>query len=204
MAATRALFCEIVANRVLRRYNEDNPGPKGLLLLSQLLVGPFSPFQGAPKDVLEENNGFSWLTKSRFGRKKNKKLPALEIAIISESKIFLSSSACQRVVRAIYEGRVVYTPTSFMDILPDHYKVKPISLYDPLTAPILDHYRLPVPRISNILETCQFAGLLALYLLVMAKRDVAHMRPVEIVFDAYSLGCMRNSNRSTVIVSKTY
>jgi hypothetical protein len=33
----------------------------------------------------------------------------LEVAIISESKVFLSSSACQKVIDAVYRGRIVYT-----------------------------------------------------------------------------------------------
>jgi hypothetical protein len=37
------------------------------------------------------------------------KMTALEIALISESKIFLSGSACQKVIDAVYRGRIVYT-----------------------------------------------------------------------------------------------
>ncbi|KAH8815128.1 hypothetical protein F5884DRAFT_666302 [Xylogone sp. PMI_703] len=186
VCVTRAILCEIVANRILRRYHEDDPGPKGLLLLSQILVGGFYPFQGAPKEVLEENSHFVWVMKAESAHKR--KLPALEIAIISESKLFLSSSACQRVVNAIYEGRVVYTPTTFMDILPDHYKYKPISLYDPDSAPPLDHYRLIVPRISNILEISRFIILLALYLSVMLDRDPSTFGASEIIFDVFAFG----------------
>ncbi|RFU32051.1 hypothetical protein B7463_g4332, partial [Scytalidium lignicola] len=186
VSVTRAILCEIVANRILRRYHEDDPGPKGLLLLSQILVGGFYPFQGAPKEVLEENNHFAWIMKAQS--KRRRKLPALEIAIISESKLFLSSSACQRVLSAIYEGRVVYTPNTFMDILPDHYKYKPISLYDPRNAPLLNHYRLIVPRTSNILEICRFIVLLVLYLLVMLDRNSTTFGGMEVVFDIFAFG----------------
>ncbi|KAF0640231.1 hypothetical protein FPSE5266_20211 [Fusarium pseudograminearum] len=34
----RAILCELLASRVLRRFHEDNPGPQGLLLLSHILV----------------------------------------------------------------------------------------------------------------------------------------------------------------------
>ncbi|KAG0651002.1 Anaphase-promoting complex subunit 2 [Hyphodiscus hymeniophilus] len=85
---TRALLCELIANRILRRFHEDNPGSQGLLLLAQILVGGFDPFQGAPEEVLEEQSNMPWTSKRRTGNKR--KLPALEIAIITESKTFLS------------------------------------------------------------------------------------------------------------------
>ena len=97
------MLCELVASRILRRFNEDNPDRKGLLLLGQILVGGFDPFQGAPDEVVPENSNLSWTVERRIGYKR--KLPALEIAIVSDSKMFLSSSACQRVVTAIHEGR---------------------------------------------------------------------------------------------------
>jgi hypothetical protein len=151
-----------------------------------MLVGGFDPFQGAPEEVIREQSTLSWTSKSRTGYKR--KLPALEIAIITESKTFLSSSACQRVVSAIYEGRVVYTPTSFIDILPDHYKQKPISLYNPRKAPVLNQYRLIVPRTRNYLEICQFVILLVLFVLVMADRDPSAFGAVELLFMVYTCG----------------
>lgn len=117
-----------------------------------------------------------------------RKLPALEIAIISESKVFLSSSACQMVVAAIYEGRVIYTPTSFIDILPDHYKQKPIALYNPRQAPILNQYRLIVPRTRNVLEVAQFIVLLFLFLFIMVNRNPSTFGGVELAFIIYTLG----------------
>jgi hypothetical protein len=186
VCTTRALLCELIANRVLRRFHEDSPGSHGLLLLAQILVGGFDPFQGAPHSVVPEHDNLAWTFTSRTGYKR--KLPALEIAIITESKTFLASSACQRVVNAIYKGRVVYTPTSFIDILPDHYKQKPISLYNPRKAPLLNQYRLIVPRTRNFLEICQFIILLLLFLFIMAERDPSEFSTREIIFIIYSLG----------------
>ncbi|PQE31329.1 nonselective cation channel protein [Rutstroemia sp. NJR-2017a WRK4] len=186
ICTTRAHLCEIVANRVLRRFHEDHDGTEGLLLLSRILVGAFDPFQGAPKEVLRDINRFSWVVQTRTGSQR--RLPALEIAIISESKTFLSSSACQKVVSAIYEGRVIYTPTAFIDILPDHYKNKPISLYNPQEAPLFNQYRLIVPRTRNYLEVCQFLILLGLYLSVMTNRDPSTFGGLEAVFIIYTLG----------------
>ena len=88
----------------------------------------------------------------------------------------------------VFEGRVVYTPTSFIDILPDHYKQKPISLYNPRKAPLFNQYRLIVPRTRNILEVCQFIILLVLFLYVMADRDPSIFGMVELIFIIFALG----------------
>jgi hypothetical protein len=89
-----------------------------------------------------------------------------------------------------YEGRVVYTPTSFIDILPDHYKQKPISLYNPRKAPMLNQYRLIVPRTRNILEICHFLVLLVLFVFVMADRDPSTISLTEVAFIVYTCGCV--------------
>ena len=183
---TRAVFCELVANRVLRRFDEDNPGRRGLLLLANILVAGFEPFQNAPDYILQENNAFHWAVQKRGGYER--KSTALEIGIISEAKTFLSSPACQKIVDAIYHGRIVYTPSSFMDILPDHYKHKPIALYDPRKAPLLNQYRLTVPRTRNMLDVFQFFVLLVLYVLVMENQDKLAFTTYELVFSIYAFG----------------
>ncbi|KAF3919759.1 hypothetical protein ABW20_dc0108271 [Dactylellina cionopaga] len=181
---TRAILCELVATRILRRFHEDNPGPDGLLLLANILVAGFSPFQGAPEDVQQEN-----LPKEHWAVAYKSRHPSLEIAIVSQSKLFLSSGACQLVVNAIYIGRIIYTPTTFIDIIPDHYKYRPISLYDPRKAPTLNQYRLMVPRTRNVIEVFEFMCLLGLYIWVMVKRPPPHKYPMaEIFFAFYACG----------------
>ena len=87
---SRATLCEVVATRILRRFGENNPGPQGLLLLSNILIAGFEPFQNAPQEVRREaSRSSAW--------NYHNTLPALEIAILSESKHFLSSTHCQRV-----------------------------------------------------------------------------------------------------------
>ncbi|KFY49579.1 hypothetical protein V495_00561 [Pseudogymnoascus sp. VKM F-4514 (FW-929)] len=158
-----------------------------LLLLANILVAGFEPFQNAPDEILQKKpNALQWPVQKRGGYER--KLPALEVAIISESKTFLSSSACQKVVDAVYRGQVVYTPLSFVDILPDHYKHNPISLDDPRKAPLLNQYRLIVPRFRGIIEVCQFAVLLVLYVLAMIRREGLKITSYEIVFCAYATG----------------
>ncbi|KAL8951944.1 MAG: hypothetical protein Q9222_002128 [Ikaeria aurantiellina] len=184
---TRATLCELLANRVLRKWDEDNPGHAGLLLLANILVAGFEPFQNAPEEIIQEEQlTTSWAVQKRGGYER--KSTALELAIISESKTLLSSSACQKLVEAVYDGRVVYTPISFIDILPDHYKHKHISLYHPKKAPLLNQYRLIVPRTRNILDIGQFIVLLTLYLLVMRHHKHAHITVPEIAFCAYAWG----------------
>ncbi|KAI1616583.1 hypothetical protein EDD36DRAFT_429474 [Exophiala viscosa] len=188
---TRALLCELVAEKILRRYNEQNPGPRGLLKLANILVAGFEPFQGAPEEVCKQSvHAMHWAAQRKGGRIE-RKLTALEVAIISVSKSFLASSACQKVVDAIYRGKLVYTPNSFIDIIPDHWKKRPISLYDPRRAPLLNQYRLIVPRTRNLVELSHFILLLALYIAVMAGRE-SRLRTdyslVEGVFDVYCAG----------------
>lgn len=91
-------------------------------------------------------------------------------------------------VDAIYQGSVIYTPSSFIDIIPDHYKQKPISIYDPREAPLLNQYRLIVPRTRNILEVFQFVILLGLYFAFMTERDASQFSLVEACFAIYAFG----------------
>ena len=193
---TRANLCELVAGRVLRRYDEDHEGRHGLLKVANVLVAGFEPFQNAPKEIIRAHRTeSSWTIRYNLARPEAERmLTALEVAIISEAKGFLSVSACQKIVENVYRGRIIYTPTSFIDILPDHYKYRGISLYDPKRAPYLNQYRLIVPRTRNIIEATQFIILLALYLLMMANREhiigPKHLKYTvyELFFDMFALG----------------
>ena len=188
---TRALLCEVIAEKILRRTNEHNPGPRGLLLLANILVSGFEPFQNAPEEVARENSHAMHWAVQRKGGKIERKLTCLEVAIVSESKSLLASTACQKVVNAIYRGKLVYTPNSFIDIIPDHWKHKPISLYDPRSAPPLNQYRLAVPRTRNVLEICHFLILLTLYILVFSRRKrhlTTSYTTLELIFDIYAAG----------------
>ncbi|OAQ72219.1 nonselective cation channel [Pochonia chlamydosporia 170] len=178
---TRATLCELIATRILRRFGEDHEGTDGLLLLAHVLVAGFEPFQNAPDHIREEAEAKTSWTYHRT-------LPALEVAILTESKHFLSSSTCHNIITAIYEGRIIYTPSTFWDIIPDHYKLKPISLYDPRESPLLNQYRLIVPRNRNILESIQFAILLGLYIGVMLAREKSKLTGLEAAFAIYAFG----------------
>ncbi|KAI8683053.1 hypothetical protein NCS56_00429100 [Fusarium sp. Ph1] len=183
----RAILCELLASRVLRRFHEDNPGPQGLLLLAHILVEGFDPFQGAPEHMERRGRRPQWPGASQDGSGSERKVTALELAIVSESKFFISSSACQRAVDAVHNGQIIYTPLSFMDILPDHYKRRPISLYDPRTAPLLNHHRLIVPSNRNLIELVHFVILLALYVMTMVSRH-SEVNMWEFAFCVYTAG----------------
>ncbi|KAJ6786701.1 hypothetical protein PWT90_08788 [Aphanocladium album] len=178
---TRATLCEIIATRILRRFGEDHDGSEGLLFLAHVLVAGFDPYQNAPRHVRAA-------AERRIWRGYHRTLPSLEVAILTESKHFLSSTTCQKVVAAIYEGRIIYTPSTQWDIIPDHYKLKPISLYEPRDSPLLNQYRLIVPRTRNILESIQFAILLALYTALMVARDKEDLTVTECAFAVYAFG----------------
>lgn len=89
---------------------------------------------------------------------------------------------------AIYEGRIIYTPSSFFDLIPDYYKQKPISLYDPREAPLLNQYRLVVPRTRNVLEVLEYVVLVILYVVFMAESDHTRFSTLECLFSVYSFG----------------
>ncbi|KAF7191608.1 Calcium channel YVC1 [Pseudocercospora fuligena] len=193
---TRAHLCELVAARILRRFDEDHEGRLGLLTLANVLVAGFEPFQNAPFEIAKQHRTeLHWTIRWHLARPEfQRMLTALEVAIVSEAKAFLSASACQKIVENVYQGRIIYTPTSFIDILPDHYKNRGITLYDPRKAPILNQYRLIVPRTRNIIEAVQFVVLLVLYIWTMVSKahtygpDHTKFTTVELVFIVYAIG----------------
>lgn len=146
--STRAALCEIVAINILRAiYDRETKDPDAtsrdaLLKASELLAAAFSPFQGAPANVLKiaskRSSGYrAFIGATGISHHTDEieladddaadmhpygKNNALEMAIIGEAKAFIRSPPAQLVVQAIWSGVIVYSPTTFWDILPDHYK----------------------------------------------------------------------------------
>lgn len=155
---TRAQLCEMLAIRLLRHQATGCASASlGLLAMAKSLVGGFHPFQGADDDVMErirQKEGYT----ARMVQQGAGETNALELAILGEARNFIKATvrappalaeltifqATQRVITAIWEGRIVYSASSFLDILPDRWKLQQISLYRIQNAPILDHYRLRV------------------------------------------------------------
>lgn len=109
------------------------------------------------------------------------------MAIISTSKRFIRSPSCQKVIEGIWTGKIVYTSVNEHALIQDNYKKRPIQLYNPHKAPLLDHYRLKVPKIRAILEYANFLILFVLYVLAIEHMDIGHMNMFEVVFIIYAL-----------------
>lgn len=177
---TRAHLSELLAIKLLRHQATTAKGPNaGLLAMSRALVGGLHAFQGAKKDVLgrvKQREGYASRTVEQGAGKTN----ALELAILGKARMFIKSQvssdcggrqgiraddivqATQRVINAIWEGKVVYSSSSFINVLPgkpchryhglinhlmprilsDRWKIQQINVYNVKDAPILDHYRL--------------------------------------------------------------
>ncbi|ADV19593.1 Non-selective cation channel, putative [Cryptococcus gattii WM276] len=110
LQTSRAAFCELLAIKVLRSqpYAQDEAA-----LVGQL-VHAYCAFEGASdetwaslgedkKDVEEMNSS------------------ALELAIVSSSKNFLSLPLIQHLVNLIYSGQLIYSPMSSRSIISDSY-----------------------------------------------------------------------------------
>ncbi|KIL67511.1 hypothetical protein M378DRAFT_159329 [Amanita muscaria Koide BX008] len=138
---------------------------------------------GAPTNIVEE-------VKLALGREEDdlgSPQSALEMAISTNAKSFVSTPLCQNVVHQIYSGDVVFSITATRSVLADNYKPRSIKLHDPREAPLLDHYRLRVPKYRAILEFLNFSLLLLTFVLCLFTRDLARMTNWEIVFIVFAI-----------------
>ncbi|KAM0793199.1 hypothetical protein ACM66B_000669 [Microbotryomycetes sp. NB124-2] len=192
---SRANLCEILAIKLLRHQASLSKGPNGALLsMARALVGGLHAFQGAKPDVLDrikQKEGYASRRMEQGAGKTN----ALELAILGKARYFIKSQACQRVITAIWEGKIVYTSSSFINILPDRWKIHQINVYNVKQAPVLDHYRLRVPKYRSIIENCSFLVLFMSFVAVISqyhRRDedmpVASLTKTEGFFFLYALG----------------
>ncbi|SCZ90890.1 BZ3500_MvSof-1268-A1-R1_Chr1-3g02353 [Microbotryum saponariae] len=184
---TRANMCETLAIRALRREGQkaeagsDKPGNDSLLAMSKSLVGGLHAFQGASAEV---RKGTLTTVMERVKQKEGfvkahvvegvGKTTALELAILGKARNFIKSQATQRVISSIWEGRVTYSSSSFIDILPDRWKVQKISLYNLDKAPVLDHYRLRVPKYRSLIDFSAFVVLFVSFIAVIMDRQNRH------------------------------
>ncbi|THH27606.1 hypothetical protein EUX98_g6581 [Antrodiella citrinella] len=168
---SRASLCEILAMKLLNHFATNQ------LQLVSSLTASWSPLMGAPTEIMDE-------VRDVVGNDDDMHDPqcALEMAIATESKTFISSPVVQTVVNDIYAGRVVFSMTSNRSVLADNYKPKATEFYDVRTAPFLDHYRLRVPRYGAMLEFINFAILLLLFVSCLGSKESTHLTGVEIAF----------------------
>lgn len=175
LSLSRATLCEILAIRVLRGWSERS------LQLATVLLTPWALFQGASEEVREhakEEGDEDLLTQGGT---------ALEMAIISGSKRFIRSPSCQKVIEGIWSGKIIYSALNTHALIADNYKKKPIQMYNPHKAPLLDHYRLKVPRIRSALEYFNFLILFITYVLAIEGMADTHLNWREGIFIVYAL-----------------
>lgn len=75
-----------------------------------------------------------------------------------------------------------------LQIIPDFYKRRPVSLYNPHKASLLNHYRLTVPRIRATLEYFHYGILIASYVMMLQTRNLDRVNWFEAWFIVYTLG----------------
>ncbi|KAI0084442.1 hypothetical protein BDY19DRAFT_987498 [Irpex rosettiformis] len=176
LSRTRAMLCEILAIRALRSHAGS------MLELALALTTSWPVYSGADPDFLARARD------ERDDDLEDRVGNAIEIAIISQSKLFIKSSACQRVIDGIWSGKIVYQATSSRSILSDTYKRTPIHFYDPHKAPLLDHYRLKVPAVRSVLEYLNFLILFILFIFALEFNQIDNINIAEGVFMIYALG----------------
>ncbi|GAA5914827.1 hypothetical protein JCM8208_005713 [Rhodotorula glutinis] len=192
---TRAHLCELLAIKLLRHQAALVKGPnQGILAMARALVGGFHAFQGASDEVIErirQREGYA----SRVAAEGAGRTNALELAILGKARLFIKSQATQRVITAIYDGKITYSSSSFIEVLGDRWKSKEIALYNVREAPLLDHYRLRVPKYRAIIDNGNFIVLFVSFLLVIIDRHnrqdelpASELSFVEVWWWVYSLG----------------
>ncbi|KAJ7127115.1 receptor-activated Ca2+-permeable cation channel [Mycena epipterygia] len=158
---SRATLCEILAMKLLSHFASEH------ITLVAVLTTSWSPLAGASPEVVEQ-------VKQVLGGRNaniNDAQSALEMAISTQAKQFISSPVSQKVVNDIYTGRIVFSTATNRSMLADNYKPKAITIYDYRDAPFLDHYRLRVPKYGAILEFLNFAFLLITFTLCLSNQD---------------------------------
>lgn len=184
---TRAALCELLAIKLLRTFSND-----GLELVTALSAS-FHPLAGATQSELEHldiaSSAISLTDIKADGLPAEQHSSALELAILSQAKKFIASPLCQRCVDGIWTGKVVLSPIQASHALVnDSYKKRPLRIYDPSKAPLLNHLRLRVPSIRAKLEFINFAIILVLYVLALAQKGAPSWTLPETLFSVWLFG----------------
>ncbi|KDQ08719.1 hypothetical protein BOTBODRAFT_37715 [Botryobasidium botryosum FD-172 SS1] len=174
---SRAIFCELLAMKMARYF-----ASKSQLDLLTCLTTSWNPLQGAPPSVVQE------IKRASGEHDPELSMSALEVAVATESKKFLSYLLIQNVVQDIYTGHVVFSCAADRGLLADNYKQRAVDYYDARKSPFLDHYRLRVPKYRNILEVLDFTILLALFCISLSERALGHFVTSEILFIVFAFG----------------
>ncbi|KAJ1018147.1 hypothetical protein NDA16_005013 [Ustilago loliicola] len=184
---TRSALCELLAIKLLRTFSND-----GLELVTSLTAS-FHPLAGATHSELKELHmssshvDISEITSHGLPAKQRSN--TLELAIASSAKRFISTPLCQRCIDGIWHGKVVLSPMQASHaILNDSYKKRPLSIYDPTKAPLLNHLRLRVPSIRSKLEFVTFVVILILYVAALSQKGSPTWTVQETLFSIWLFG----------------
>ncbi|KAH7928247.1 hypothetical protein BV22DRAFT_1126692 [Leucogyrophana mollusca] len=170
---SRATLCEVLALKLLTSFASNK------IQLVAVLTTSWNPLAGAPLDIVAEVNE---ATRIEEGDLDNGGQSAIEMAIATKSKAFLASPIVQSVVNDIYAGCIVFSIAGNRAMVADNYKPRAIEIYDTRTAPVLDHYRLRVPRYSAILHFLNFAVLLLTFIACLWTQDLDKISLWEAAF----------------------
>ncbi|KAF9482552.1 hypothetical protein BDN70DRAFT_874905 [Pholiota conissans] len=176
LSGSRAYLCEILATRIFRA-NANN-----LLNLTIALTTSWPVYSGADADIIAQAR------EERDDDLEERVGNAIEMAILGKAKYFIKSSACQKVITAIWSGKCVYSAESSHSILSDTYKRAPVHFYDPHKAPLLDHYRLKVPAIRAVLDYLNFIILFILFVVALEFKRDDTLNASELLFMIYGFG----------------
>uniref|UniRef100_V5ETU9 Receptor-activated Ca2+-permeable cation channel n=1 Tax=Kalmanozyma brasiliensis (strain GHG001) TaxID=1365824 RepID=V5ETU9_KALBG len=184
---TRAALCELLAMKLLRTFSND-----GLELVTSLTAS-FHPLAGATYSELQElhlsSSHIDLEEIIKHGLSAKQYSNTLDLAIASSSKRFISTPLCQRCIDGIWNGKVVLSPMQASHaILNDSYKKRPLSIYDPTKAPLLNHLRLRVPSIRSKLEFVTFVVILVLYVAALAQKGSPTWTVQETLFTIWLFG----------------
>nr|XP_018263732.1 nonselective cation channel [Kwoniella dejecticola CBS 10117]OBR85890.1 nonselective cation channel [Kwoniella dejecticola CBS 10117] len=179
LQTTRAAFCELLAIKILRTF----PHPEDPALLVSELVRGYCAFDGAPEEVWQSMGDDREDIEEMSGS-------ALELAIVSTSKRFLSLPLIQHLINLIYKGQLIYSPVSTRSLISDSYisERTQVYVYNPYEAGWLDHQRLKVPKWRKTMEAGSFVILLLLFVSTLAAKDLHHVQAIEIIYIVFSFG----------------
>lgn len=148
------------------------------------LVRSWSALEGAPDTVIASLHDGERLVKTRTS--------ALDLAIVSGSKKFLSQPLVQHLITLIYDGDLIYSPVSSHALIADSLSnpapkrrrrgatsteeheeedSQPVEVYayNPYKAGWLDYQRLRVPRWRRWIEFLSLTILITLFLLTLSS-----------------------------------
>ncbi|EHL00118.1 putative Calcium channel YVC1 [Glarea lozoyensis 74030] len=161
---TRATACEIVAWRYLSRLSEREAVDFCLYEIEPLTDMDHTPIVRKNSDA---KHAVQDPTSSFIG------LTALEIAVVSDSKKFLSQAIIQKIITGIWKGDIY-----FWEDLNEH-SVKQPQFYN--RAESKPYARLKVPKYIKTFEFIFFVCFLILYYVVLMERDMYRIYPSEIM-----------------------